>query len=60
MGTVTFKVSPDGTKVEVEGEHFNGAECDKLAQKTLDALGKVDKSYKPEFYNTSGSGIKQG
>ena len=56
---VTFKIGPDGSKVEVEAEGFTGGGCLDFAKRTLDALGKVtDKKDKPEMYLAAGSGIK--
>lgn len=54
---VTFKISPDGMKVDADAEGFVGQECEDFAKLTLDALGEVeDKKRKPEFFQTIGNG----
>lgn len=54
---VTFKISPDGMKVDAEAEGFVGQECDVFAGDILKALGEVeDTKRKPEFFTTVGSG----
>ena len=55
---VTFKISPDGSQVEVDAEGFHGTGCMDFAKRTLDALGRItDKKEKPEMYETAGAGI---
>ena len=55
---VTFKISKDGSQVEVDAEGFHGVGCMDFAKKTLDALGVMtEKKEKPEMYATGTAGI---
>ena len=61
MGEIIVKITPDGSKVKMEGENFEGTGCEDLMNDTMNALGVVsDSKRKPEYYTQGGSGISQG
>jgi hypothetical protein len=58
MEEVTIKISPDGTKVEVDADGFSGPECMKFMSGPMSKLGSVlDEKKKPEFHQVGGSGL---
>jgi hypothetical protein len=60
-GEITVRISPDGSQVKMEGDHFQGTGCEDLMKGTMEALGSVsDSKRKPEFYTQGGTGVSQG
>lgn len=51
MTSIVFKISRDGTNVEVEGKDFKGMSCLEKSEKYIRNLGATQKqTMKPEAY----------
>ena len=49
--TLEFKISPDGTKVDVDAKGFTGGGCKEFSKDILKSLGTVEEEKKkPEFF----------
>jgi len=56
---ITIKISPDGSKVEMDAEGFVGGACQDTIKRLSAALGPtVEEKKKPEFYKTEHGGTK--
>jgi len=61
MQEVTVKISPDGSKVDMDAEGFTGGQCEDLMKKTMGMLGEtMEYKKKPEFFSVGGAGTKVG
>lgn len=61
-GEVEIKISADGSVVEAEGKNFKGPACLDFMGDILKGLGgdDVEIKKKPEYHQSSGSGVKVG
>ena len=58
MKSIKFIVEPDGSKVEIDAEGFEGDSCTKITEQVQKALGSAIKTkLKPEFYINSEVGV---
>lgn len=56
-----MKISPDGSKVDMDANNFHGTECTDFSKGIVKALGEVEKEgRKPEFYKTTSGGVTVG
>jgi len=50
MGELTIKISPDGSKVDMDADEFVGTGCKDFAKSIIEALGKVESEKKKDAY----------
>ena len=51
-GNIVVKISPDGSKVDIDQLGFHGAACEEACKELFDAIGKITyQKKKPEYYS---------
>lgn len=54
-------VSPDGQELDGDAKGFVGAECESVMNQITKGIGDLQESKKkPEYYDTTGSGVRVG
>ena len=61
MKQVQIRISPDGSKVKVEGKGFVGEGCTEVTRKFLEQAGSIEsQELKPSYYDTETEDICEG
>lgn len=61
MKEMTFKISPDGSKIETDIQGTTGSACEEITKKVTQSIGALsDSKKKPEYFQSGGCGIHVG